>query len=700
MTTQRLLEPLLSTCGQLLSDFGGVRITRLTENLSTGAARLPVERTAGMPATGQVLLDGVLYHYRAIAGLFLDGIFTRQQGTEKAGTVQPHTRLAAVTDATGTYSQLDALRASYFLASASGEDLSVCGRNYGLSRDPAIADDDTYRRSLLSIAYGPRGTVWGLQTALDAMLGPGRYTLTEDPDNCQVQISTPRSQLLAQSHLGHTYLSAESTAAATAGAVPLPEGIQSIYSVFWAPQSSAAECRTALPSATPPWAYGGADGESTGAALATDPANAGTQLRSADACYVVPARLGGEGDATLSAVLVPQATAAANEGDLCLSIADGSREMRLCLRRKPLGHVVVLVTTDGEQVAVSPLPSGTAAEVAIVKQGRSAVTVQVGGGAVLSAAYDRFPATTQRRLRVGSVAGKVAGGALLQRLALSVHDRRNYACAQGEDAYFDAARPQTLITQQEVFTAADVGKYLTVAGSRAQVVPPGAPVPRSGSNDGKYTIVAVDANDTVRLSAGSFTAASVGGTPGQASRLDAAEAVFRYPEDVGKEVVIKGGSNAAGTYIVAQVLGPDNLAYALPYPATGAAVLLRRDNGSSPSFAPRNDLSFDLLPRFADETGVAWQLADAGEIGGTAASPSYAPRQALPDPAGDYVAACNTVPGGTVLYDELPAAKLVQAGPPAAFSVYPFYVSDPFSFVQNYLSQLTAAGIKATLTLT
>lgn len=692
----RLLEPLLSTMGQALSDFGGVRATRLTAGVATGTASLPVERTAGMPTAGQVLLGGVLYHYRGRAADMLTGIFTRQQGQDVPGTVQPHARLDAVTDMTGTYSQLDALRASYFVATASGEDLSVCGRNYGLGRDPSIGDEQTYRASLLTIAFGPRGTLYGLQTALDAMLGTGRYTLTEDPDNCRVQVTVARNLLQTQGYLGKSYLSAGSQQVAAGGSLPLPEGTQSVYGVFWAPEDVAVDCRQALPSASGDWAYGGSDAESDGTQLsATD---LGTQLRSASAAYTSAIRMGADSDATLSVIALLRQTAPSGEGDLVLSIGDGVRLLRLCLRRISAGYAVLLQGNGGETVSPVALPLGRAFEVAIVKQQSGNVLACVNGRPVLAAAYASFPTSTERRMRVGVQNGG-SSGVTLQRLSKHVADRRNYACAQGRDAVLDDALPQVMSVQDAVFAAGDVGRQVVIRGSQAPVCPPGAAVARCGTNDGKYTITAVDGPDVVHLTAGRHTGGSVGDAPAQRSRLDAQGAVFAYPQDVGKMVRIEGSSNAAGEYIIAQVLGPDSLAYTLPYPARGSAVMLRRADGSQPLFETRRDLAFEVLPRFADETGAGWQLADCGALQGSGTGATYATRQSLPEPGGRYIAQCNIVPGGTVLADELPAAQQTDAGPPPVYSVYPLYAADPFSYVQNYLNQLTAAGVRATLTL-
>jgi hypothetical protein len=212
----RLLQTLLGALGGVLGAVGGLRMTRTTAAASRGDTVVQVERASGLPGSGSVLIGNVPHHYMALSPNGLSGIYTLQAGAVVMGLAIDILPRTQVLDISQTYSSLDLLRQSYFMALAQGADLATIGRDLGVSRDPSIARDDVYRAVIKNVAFGPRGTTLGIKNALDAMVGPGNYILTEDvlTTPCQIQVSVPPALLLGDSRGGKSYF--EGTGAAVA----------------------------------------------------------------------------------------------------------------------------------------------------------------------------------------------------------------------------------------------------------------------------------------------------------------------------------------------------------------------------------------------------------------------------------------------------------------------------------------------------
>lgn len=102
-------------------------------------------------------------------------------GAESApGAKQLHDTLAEVVDFSLDYSSLDAYRRALLVEFATGEDLNIIGRNYGIDRPPALDDDEIYRAIIRAVAYGPRGTLRLIEQILTAALGANAWETFED----------------------------------------------------------------------------------------------------------------------------------------------------------------------------------------------------------------------------------------------------------------------------------------------------------------------------------------------------------------------------------------------------------------------------------------------------------------------------------------------------------------------------------------
>jgi hypothetical protein len=148
-----------------------------------------VETTLDWDASGRFFLDGVLYSYASktlttLEGLqhfdgitFVDGALGKKV---TGGGRTDHVPLAVVADFSRTYSAVDLARRAFLVDFATGTDLDVIGANLGVPRPPQLSDDETYRNLIKATAYTPRGTIYALELALTALLGPGNFEIFED----------------------------------------------------------------------------------------------------------------------------------------------------------------------------------------------------------------------------------------------------------------------------------------------------------------------------------------------------------------------------------------------------------------------------------------------------------------------------------------------------------------------------------------
>lgn len=130
-----------------------------------------VETTLDWPATGTVFVDGVRYIYGSKTLTTLDDLEHFDGVDFVLGVKQQHDPPAEVLDFTRDFSGLDITRRSFLVDFATGDDLSRLGANINVPRPPALTDDDIYRKLIKAIAYAPRGTIYAIEQALDALLG-------------------------------------------------------------------------------------------------------------------------------------------------------------------------------------------------------------------------------------------------------------------------------------------------------------------------------------------------------------------------------------------------------------------------------------------------------------------------------------------------------------------------------------------------
>jgi hypothetical protein len=695
-----LLEHLLATAGQMLSQFGGVRVTWLTADVAANDAMFHVKHLADFAPTGTVLVDNTLYHYTGKSGDALTGVYAIISGVRKDGAVGGHLSGDAVTDLSSAYSQLDALHNSYFIATAQGNDLSVCGRNYGLSRDPSISDDATYAKALEAIAYGPRGTILGLRTALDAMLGAGQYTLSEDTQKhpCTVFIGAPHQALLLASALGKSYPSGPSFALSTnANTLSAPAYTQSVYSVTQKPQDVATDCSQQLPSAAGFWGFSNGQESSDVAVVADAPGLGRCAWQSTDGYYVAVMPADPKASINLSLTLRSEGSPAAGQTSFGAGFSDGRSFYGVSVQAGSGQIFLAICDATGATLGLAgaALAARALLDVDIRKLPTGDLAVTVNGRPYLSMPQLALGASTQTRAVFGFAYGTSATSALfgVQKVRLLVQPGRNYWQAQSGSASVSA---QQITTPETLFVSQDVGSIVRISNSSASVKPPGYIAGPLGSNNGAYQIVSVDAPGSVNVKVFSRGDGVVGASSTYTNQLDFPSAVFHYPRDIGRRVTLTSSqSNNGGVFYVASLLNPPAGPQTLPYERRCTSALLVRADGSTPSFVSQASVPVLVVPMFASEGNLDWSLDDAGLLTAGASQDTVTTRQPLPGGVTEFQILANDVLGCQVVDSEVPVAFKIDDGPPPIYSAYPLYVADPFAYVGNYVNQLTAAGVRA-----
>ena len=174
------LEGVTAATGGEDALIGGFRITRLTATATLGVTSIAVENVLDWPESGIIGIDNVKYAYGSRTNTTLDAITHVRYGVSGTGTLQQHFQRARVIDLDRSWSALDSVRQSMLVDYAEEDDLNAIGRNLGVLRFPFLESDDVFREIIKAVAYNPKGTIYGLELALDALIGAGNYEIYED----------------------------------------------------------------------------------------------------------------------------------------------------------------------------------------------------------------------------------------------------------------------------------------------------------------------------------------------------------------------------------------------------------------------------------------------------------------------------------------------------------------------------------------
>ena len=694
----RLLQALLDALGTTLGSVGGLRMSRVTSAGSKGDMAVSIERAQSLPPSGAVLIDGVPHHYMATTPGGLSGIYTLQAGAVVMGLsvdVLPRTQ---VLDLTQTYSSLDALRQSYFMALAQGADLATVGRDMGVSRDPSIARDDVYRAVIKKVAFGPRGTLLGIQGALDAMVGPGNYSLSEDllSAPCQIKVSLPSTLLLGSTRQGKSYLEPLIPAAPQANVFTLPTTVVNAIAATASPTTVLADCTQALPSAAAGFTVQGTSPTYDATRAAVGFYSAGTSLEFfADRADPID-------DAQVYLdLIVPSATPTQTDPRaFCASLTDALYAVYAGIvpSGAPGTFAVCLSNAAGLIVATSTLTFSfdVVQSLRLQKLSDQAVKVFVGNALAVQADLSTaFAAPNNAVPGVGvgqALATANATNVRLLTLQIAVTPRRDVLALGSKVGQTSSSSPTTLSTPgSPAFVSTDISKRVVIAPGRA-------PNPQGGNNGGIYTISALSGSNGVILAGPTFSNLSADGA--HSGAISDALGRFVYPQDLGKTIQF-GPGGPTGNYIITDLQAANfvtlNQGAFVPSQSAYVAICAPLDSsnniGPLQNFAAQAGFSGMLTPRFANDNAVDWTMAGATSL----QSGTLTVRTSIPNGI-SYDIMAHHYASAVVLPNSNPAVVLLNAqSTPPVFNVYPLYVADPLSFVVQTLDNLTAAGVQVVL---
>lgn len=409
-------------------------------------------------------------------------------------------------------------------------------------------------------------------------------------------------------------------------------------------------------------------------------------------------------------VSVPSAaTVSAGAGDglqFALRLRDGEREINLgtfddggtAVRYRPVDSTGTAIGSSFTSV-----PDGTYVTLKIVKNERNDVKFYRDDVLFATVAYALFPSlvTTTPNIEFGLFSATLTGMIAQIKVAdWSVETFKDFWNVDRPNASLIGGGSRDIVDDAagSFFLAGDVGK--TVRIRDFSVLNTGGGNPR-----GEWQIsMFVNAN-RVTLLGPTRRRGSTSGAFARRITVRQDPFAFTWPDHKGHSINIESGPNA-GTYIIARLIDPITLAdIDNQFPATSGDFEAATPELNTPGEIPivahthiiettvdlpdsSSDAEFDwhLVPNFATDANVAYELVNAGTLAGM----TLTLRQALPISAPFIIdVGYSTVLSAQVL-DE--SDDNIES-PSGVFSFHPFYLFDNFGFIRDVLQLVTAAGV-------
>lgn len=673
---------------------------------------IAVESVLNWPDAGQVAIDGVLYDYasKTLSPMKLEGLTHYDASQEIFGLAQDHRVGAVVTDVTRDVSALELTRNAMLVDYGDGEDLNVVGRNVGVLRYPYLKSDDVFREIIKAIAYNPRGTMFGLELALDAMVGAGNYELYEDLVNhpCTVFISVTGGVSVTPGSEGKAYLTGAevifptSQTTLTLGGSVVNRG--AIYSVRLQDQVGIGDFRNAKPSGvTPHWTYYGTGGSSEAANVIL---TAGVGVRMSHAAggfsaYWFRRHFQDQyTDWSVDLVMsVPTAATLSTNTNLNQQIAvqvqDGEHGVCFGLYEDGVDsskYWIVLTSMDTIVGTAFQLSKDIHYTVRMRKHGElnGIVELWIDGNLVdRQKRVDFTHVMGGRRIYFGLL--NVGGPATVLWDLSSLSFATKTPGFDFWNYYEDAAAisaPNKVTIAPGVFIAGDVGKRIEISNS-------GVTNPYGGNNNGRYVVSQFNSISQVEVEGAVIGDGAIfpGSTFPRRIIVDPQKHQFEYPTDLGKQIVILDSTQGNnGTYIIEKLLDPNTLGNL----AAWQTPLIQKTNVCEIlepvplfSFVAESGVSFRVDPVFVNGNNHLAVLSDAGsESGG-----SVTLRQQIDSIIAYVDVYYSQVLSALILFDITVNNVKVQLLPEILWQYYPFYLSDPTGYISHYIDDLTAAGV-------
>lgn len=686
----------------------GLVIPTGSSQSSKAVVVLPVETTLNFSDTGKVSIDGAVYYYTGTTDQTFTGIYHVVGGVQVAGVQRLHRIESLVYDRNRDRSALDLVRRAMLVEYAEGEDLNALARNLGVFRLSFLRDDDQFREIVKVLAYCPKGTLYGLELALEKLAGAGNFTIYEDPLNypAEVFITLSAAAVLSDQAQGAAYLAGgeivdwDSLTQVTV-AYPLVSSQAAVRYVRMAPLAHVTDTTTAYPSTDQYERYPGSglsnfyttsgtegttvqivttDGgalEFTNGAAAVNYHYYGRQHTSTRGSISMWLRMLDNGSG------VPEAQPAAR-----INWGDGQYMARFVWTQNGTGGAASWDIGFGDwsgTFGITPpnIPMDSAwHELRLERDGRGNISWYWDGVLKQTFATSYWNPHTTETIGFGySLTPTSTASWRMKEFRIDTVQLRDFYSAEASDGVV-AAASRTLTTAAFTFISGDEGKGFTTRNS--------AVVNAYGGNNNGRWLVESQGGTTATLIGETWTGALVQGAFPTRITLPLDQPLLKYPDDQGKEIEILGSGPNAGIYVIDDLLDPvtgtpiDSAATPLPQKTHLCTVV-------GATFASETDLSFRLRPNFAAESNLEWIMQEAGSMSGQVITM----RQGFPNIPNNGKAA-------EVIYGSVLSAQLLRNSDvdnvllnddPLQFAYWPTYLADPLGYARSYLSGVTAAGV-------
>lgn len=681
-----LLEAITGAIGEADNEIGGYTLTRLTADVSAGATALPVETTVDWPDSGKLALDGIVYHYTAKTLTEFSGIYYLSSGNVVTGTAIAHKIDAPVADINRMRNALERLRRSFLVDYAEETDLAEVGQNLGVPKLPIFETDDQYRAVIKAVAYSPRGTIYGIEMALEAFLGTGNWEIYEDLIKYPniVFIILDATAFLKTIFEGKGFMNNEAYAelSGSQDTITLPNEPISIESIRLADLGELFDFRDEIPSditypyypeATPDIAfdYQGSISEGTGVSLSPGEYTQFAITGGLGTVYyrmqdIHGARILPESEVVISCLAkIPSTDLTAGKLEqFSIAIFDGRYRISAGLDND-LSFGLFDTEAGGFLGATVTLIVGDVYEIVIKKYGTRYVELWVDGQFISRVDYSSFAeATTDHKIEFG-LRGTPALNFFVQykQLGINIHTDTDFTGARSNNANTSSSYP-TRVTLWEgdpyIFVSSDIGKRFTLPDGIYQI--------DSLVSDTEIEVTGEDQIDAI-VETANF------------KRITIPNEDFVYPNDLGKEIIISGsvlGNN--GTYVIDKLLEPGSFTDL----STFDTPILTRTNVCevvAAAFTSEVGLDWKLVPVFGDATDLEWEQSGASSFSGM----DITLRQSLWTNGLLMYVKYSDVLSAQLLLDDTIRNGVVK--------YYPLYIADTFGNISLFLDGLTIGGV-------
>ncbi len=680
----------------------------------------PVETTHEWPSAGKIALDSVVYAYTGKTATTFTGVTHVLAGTTVIGSARAHRDETTVTDISKSWSALDLLRRAVLVNYAEEENLDAVGSNLGVDRVRLFTSDDQYRAAIKALAYNPRGTMYGLELALDALVGAGNYEIYEDLINFpNIVFIILTAGYTGAASAGSTYLTGpewDDLAGAPPDTLALSATPLGVEGVVLFAMDELFDFRSLIPSAVtydyypgvgaPANAFTYAGGEVEGAAVSATGTETKMWSTAAGTVYyrmtdVQGARLTEASFVEVNFLMYIPAAANKKAGEYAqasIAIYDGN--YRISFGVDDTDEAGLYKTMVGGFLGTTFIfADDTFYDVTVRKYDNRYVELLVNGKFITRVDYESFNQVTANHYVEFGIRGvpNINMRMWTKQIGIAHRTPTDYwnarglvgtvgLAATGNATRFDAN------TGGAIFIAGDVDKRVQLSGSAITN-------PTGGNNNGIWKIgslVGGPPSDIVELIGDDKTGADILDFTNHPKRITISDddEAFTFPDDLGKQITLSGstlGNNLTRT--IEKLFEPGTSRNLLTYYDTGDQVTLKTNvcAVSVNLAATESNLDYHLVPVFANEAAALdWELSDAGSI----AVATLTLRQGLWVNGLIMEIRISNVLTGQIQETSVVTNVASAPPPPHTYEIYPFYLSDPFGLVRAYIDAITAAGVK------